>query len=186
MKYVILAIFLGYTQLFALSAYSSASDSAKKMTTTILKKLNIEESDVNKEKVYDRISYSLTDGWSAQWSHGRSLNSSKLAEEKNMFLDIHITTNERMYNFSLIHSKENNQLFIASKQFVIGSKSSGLNIVNKFKKNKEYVVNEETNNYVEFNKKGYMDNTNVLIVDAAALVNYSSFIVIDLDADKIK
>lgn len=180
LKYILI-LCLFALNLFSLDAISSIPKNEKEVLNSIVEKLKLPSDTKTKELVYDKISSYFTDGWSAHWTTNSTAANSKIESSKTQICDVSIYNNNRVANCTFVYFQKEKQLFITVKQYVEGESSKVLELYNERKNDKEYTLENETNNYAYFNQKGYMTYETYHIESPAGMIVYESSFLLDID-----
>lgn len=179
MKKVILVIGL-LCNLYGLDATSALPENQKKLVSRIVEVLELPVTRKNKKIIFNRLDGFLTPGWSAHWTKNSTGEASKITKSKTQICDVTVYNNNRVVNCTFVHFKKEKQLFVTVKQYVATESSTALELYNEKKSDSKYTVENETDNYAYFNKKGYMDYETYHIKSPVGMVVYESSYFLDV------
>ncbi|MFA7083832.1 MAG: hypothetical protein WC141_04770 [Arcobacteraceae bacterium] len=180
MKHFILVMILIINS-YALDELSAMNKDNKEVLNAVLTKLELEKtSNANKMKIFNEFSFALEKDWYVKWWDQNSASKSKVSKEDTKFVEMIIVDENRIYSFTFVYFKKKNQIFITRRQFVASTSEYLLEKFKEFKKDSEYTVSSEKNNYAYLTKKEYLIDSIIHIDDTFGIVSYLDMIVIDL------
>ncbi len=180
MKKIILSILL-VCNLFALDSVSSIPEAQKKVVKRIMDVLDLPSNKKTKKFVFDKLSFAFDDGWSAHWTTNATAASSKIEHSITQICDVTIYNNNRVVNVTFVYFKKEKQLFVTSKQYVDAESKDVLKLYNQRKDDSEYSIENETDNYAYFQKKGYMSYEAYHISSPVGMIVYESSYILNID-----
>lgn len=132
------------------------------------------------ETIHDQIAGYLTDDWSAHWTTNDTGDKSKIKDSKTRICDLNIYNNDRIIDITFVYFQKEKQIFVMTKEYVDVKSSTVLNRYNKAKKDKAYELQNETDNYAYFNKKGYMSFNVYHVKDPVGTIVYEDAYFLDV------
>jgi len=166
--------------IFALDSISSIAEAQKKVVTRVIEALELPSNIKTKELVFSKLGDFFKDGWSAHWSTNSTGADSKIKNSKTQICDVTIYNNNRVANCTFVYFKKEEQLFVTVKQYVEVESETALSLYNERKNDSKYSIENETDNYAYFQKKGYMEYVTYHIKSPVAMIVYESSYILNI------
>lgn len=166
---------------YALDSMSSIPEEQKKLVSRIVDVLELPKNKATKTMIFDKIDGFLGEGWSAHWTSNTTGEDSKIKNSKTQICDISIYNNNRIVNCTFVHFKKQKQIFVTVKEYISAKSATVLKRYNEKKLDSKYTVENETDNYAYFNKKGYMEYETYHIKSPVGMVVYESSYFLDVN-----
>ncbi len=170
---------------FAISETATMSASERKLMERVLfDELRITSMDVDKEKlmlkVYKKIKPILGDNWFAFWISNASWARSKFSDSEYRFVYIVINNDNRLNHCLIVYYPYQKQLAFIVSEMPIGDSEVVLNKYNELKKDENYRVMQDSQNYAVFGHKKFVDYVGLRVKGKHGMVNYVYGSIIDV------
>ncbi len=166
---------------FALDALGALDEDNKKVLNKVLKKLDLSNASPKiKEKVYAKFSFSLEKNWYIKWWDNATPSATKIENSQTKFIEMTVIDENRIYSFTFINFKAEQQLFVIARQYVPTDSDALLKRFSKLKEDPEYKLNTETENYASLTEKNYMSDTIIHIKNKYGIIAYIDMTTLDL------
>lgn len=162
---------------FAISETATMSASEKELMKKILfDELRITGLDVDREKlmlkIYKKIKPILGDNWFAFWISNASWAKSKFKDSEYRFVYIVINNDNRLNHCLMVYYPYQKQLAVVVSEMPIGDSEVVINKYNELKKDKNFRVMHDAQNYAVFGHKEFVDYVGVRVKGRHGMVNY--------------
>lgn len=179
MKKIILVVML-ISNLMALDSVSAIPDEQKRIISKIIDDLQLPKNEGVKEAIFNKISFSFKEGWSAHWTTNATGEGSKIKNSDTQICDVSVYNNNRISNYTFVYFKKEKQLFTTIKEYIETDSSTVLKKYNQLKQDVKYSIEYETDNYAYFHEKGYMNYEAYHIKSPAGMIVYESSFIEDI------
>lgn len=183
MKKIFFSLIVLSISLFGFNEFDGIALDKKDTTVRIMNALGLpkELSSNKKMEFYNKLEPFLINDWSLHWTTNKSVLGTKTLDSSTRVIDIIIYNNERITNITFVYFKNQNEIFVSTKEFIEEKSQNVISLYSKTASDNNYTKGSEGDNYAYFSQKGFLAYNGYHLRTPIGMLLYKKVNIIDLD-----